>query len=183
MLGVVDTRIEREEKRVESGVSIGFLKRKGERRKKRRNFPRVKNSREFSLFVKAIDHSKRRVVFLTKATVIKTLLFRNGAHLDREENRMTKKSHVREYSRISIGTGQDSPHPPRVPTPQPVPGTIGGSSQTRCITKPTPSIPARSSLTRSNLRLINPRNWINGTANSALDAGCCTRPGHRISAK
>lgn len=70
MLGVVDTRIEREEKRVESGVSIGFLKRKGERRKKRRNFPRVKNSREFSLFVKAIDHSKRRVVFLTKATVI-----------------------------------------------------------------------------------------------------------------
>lgn len=51
--------------------------------------------------------------------------------------------------------------------------TIGSPSQTRCITKPTPLIPARSSLTRTNLRLINPRNWINGTAGTAtlVDAG------------
>lgn len=42
MLGVVDTRIEREEKRVESGVSIGFLKRKGERRKKGETFRGLK---------------------------------------------------------------------------------------------------------------------------------------------
>ena len=57
-------------------------------------------------------------------------------------------------------------------------GTIGSSSQTRCITKPTPSIPARSSLTRTNLRLINPRNWINDTAGAAtlVDAG----PGNTI---
>lgn len=51
---------------VESGVSIGFLfffKKGEERRRKRRNFPRVKNSRgrrreNFSRLVKAIDHSK-----------------------------------------------------------------------------------------------------------------------------